>query len=143
MKVRFKPPCSGERIVETFKEAVSASDMRWEIEEFFPFEGREWRVEEEQLVLFQRSKGLLITPLEEKRKWCVIGENLWKKASHTLTVGPLYLDEVYNTVPLQIENVLYLDGAHYSESIELADCGESEEGFKNLIIAAVKQLQGD
>ena len=142
MKVRFKPPCSGERIVETFKEAVSASDTRWEIKEFFPPEGQEWRMDEEQLVLFQRSKGLLITPLERGRK-LLTSRRVWKKVSYSLTIGPFYLDETYDMVFIQIENVLYLDGAHYSESIELADCGESEEGFKNLIIAAVKQLQGD
>ena len=143
MKVRLEFLCSGEKILKAFEEAVSASDMRWEIEEFFPFEGREWRVEEEKLVLFQRSKGLLITPLEEKRKWCVIGENLWKKVSYSLTIGPFYLDETYDMVFIQVESVRYADGAHYYKVIKLAECGEFEERFKNLIVAAIKQLQGD
>jgi len=142
MKVRLEFLCSGEEILKAFEEAVSASDMRWEIKEFFPPEGQEWRVDEEQLVLFQRSKGLLITPLERGRK-LLTSRRVWKKVSYSLTIGPFYLDETYDMVFIQVESVRYADGAHYYKVIKLAECGEFEERFKNLIVAAVKQLQGD
>jgi len=143
MKVRFKPPCSGERIIETFKEAVSASDTRWEIKEFFPYDGeeQEWRVIGDQLL--QRNKELHIIPLKKRRNLWIGNKEVWIEAPYALVVGCICLDEVYDKLPLQIESVRYADGAHYYKVIKLAECGEFEERFRNLIVAAVKQLQGD
>lgn len=113
MLIKLPRQCSGQEVVEAFKDASTFQekpDRKWDSHMFIG----EFQYEPGSVRQTVRSMGVRALPSSLRKKWGVFGQKVWKLDSNAVVVlNPVELSNRYDEVRVAVEYVYDVDqGGH-------------------------------